>query len=272
MTTLIREAWERARASSGLRFSAFAWLALGLGGSELLTIVLARDAHVASKALVAGDAAAWFFCSAVLLTGLSLLKNPDGTIVNKVGIPNGLTLIRAWACYPMMLCAFLPLPGSDGFVFWVAIAAPVGYFDIVDGIVARTLGPITVLGKGLDPAVDALYFSCGVVGGVALHVFSPWIMVLTLVRYLGPLLLTPVVLALGKRPELVHTVWGRHNTLLTGWVALACTIVRATGHDAVTTSLIIGLPLLVPTTLLHFYSLWKRVTRAPDAAHEAVRP
>jgi len=268
MNTLIREAWGRARTSSGLRFSVLAWLALGVAGSEVLTIVLARDAHAASAALVAGDAGAWFFCSAFLLAGLSLLKNPDGAIVDKVGIPNGLTLIRAWACYPMMLCAFLSLPGNDGFVFWVAIAAPVGYFDIVDGIVARTLGPITVLGKALDPGVDALYFSCGVVGGVALHLFSPWILVLTLVRYLGPLLLTPVVLALGKRPELVHTVWGRHNTLLTGWVALACTIVRATGHDAQTTSLIIGLPLLAPTTLLHFYALWKRVAGAPEAVHQ----
>jgi phosphatidylglycerophosphate synthase len=266
MNTLIREAWARAQASPALRFSVFAWLAFGLAGSEVLTIALARGAHVPAGALIAEDAAAWFFCSVVLLVGIAQLKTPDGAEVNKVGIPNGLTLIRALACYPMLLCALLPLPGNDGFVFWVAIGAPAGYFDIVDGIVARTIGPITVLGKALDPAVDALYFSCGVVGAVALHVISPWIMVLTLVRYLGPLLLTPLVLALGKRPELVHTVWGRHNTLLTGWMALACTIVRATGHDAQTTSLIIGLPLLVPTTLLHFYSLWKRVAGAPVAS------
>jgi phosphatidylglycerophosphate synthase len=266
MNTLIREAWARARASAHLRFSVFAWLALGLVGSEAMTVLLARDAHVGSRALIAGDAGAWLFCSAFLVGGLAQLTTPEGTTVDKVGIPNGLTLIRAWACYPMMLCAFLTLPGNDGFVYWVAIGAPVGYFDIVDGIVARTLGPITVLGKALDPAVDALYFSCGVVGAVALHVISPWIAVLTLVRYLGPLLLTPLVLALGKRPELVHTVWGRRNTLLTGWVALASTIVRATGHDAQTTSLIIGLPLLIPTTLLHFYSLWRRVADAPASS------
>ena len=114
MNTLVRQAWERARSSPSLRLSVAGWLLFGLAGSVALTLALAGAAHAQSAALVAENALAWFAVGLFLLVGVAMLKTPDGADVNKVGIPNGLSLIRAWACFPMMLCAFLPFAGNDG--------------------------------------------------------------------------------------------------------------------------------------------------------------
>jgi hypothetical protein len=84
-----------------------------------------------------------------------------------------------------------------------------------------------------------------------------------LVRYLGPLLGTPFVFLARRRPELSFTEWGRRNTLLTGVVLFTLMWVRIFHGPVDTVALIIGIPLLATTTVLHFVALARRAWEAP---------
>src|ERR1035441_782867 len=112
--------------------------------------------------------------------------------------------------------------------------------------IARRYGPVTVLGKAMDPFGDALYFVVGAIGSCALGIVPIWLAVLIVVRYAGPVILTPLVLLTGRRPELVYTVWGRRNTMLTGIVLFALYWVRLFAGPVDIVALIIALPSLVP--------------------------
>jgi phosphatidylglycerophosphate synthase len=117
----------------------------------------------------------------------------------------------------------------------------------------------------MDPFGDALYFVVGAIGSCALGIVPLWLAVLIVARYAGPVVLTPLVLLTGRRPELVYTVWGRRNTLLTGIVLFALYWVRLFAGPVDIVALIIALPTLVPTALLHFVALFRRVAAAPRA-------
>jgi phosphatidylglycerophosphate synthase len=131
---------------------------------------------------------------------------------------------------------------------------------------------VTRLGKAIDPATDALYFSVAAIGSVWLGIFTWWLMALVVFRYLAPLLLTPVVFLLHRRPELVRTPWGRYSTMLTGLVLVVCMLVKVAGGPVTLVNAVVGLPLLVPTTVLHFRALAQRVAEAPLAAGGAGTP
>jgi len=79
-------------------------------------------------------------------------------------------------------------------------------------------------------------------------------------------LLTPFVFLARRRPELVHTRWGRRNTILTGFVLFVLFIVDLAAGPVWLAALVTALPLLVPTLVLHFVSLAARVRSAPLAA------
>jgi hypothetical protein len=51
--------------------------------------------------------------------------------------------------------------------------------------------------------------------------------------------------------------------MLTGLVLFVCMLVKVWGGPVTLANLVIGLPLLVPTTLLHFRALIERVLSAP---------
>ncbi len=106
----------------------------------------------------------------------------------------------------------LSLPGRLALALWAGIGGSVGLLDAVDGFIARRYGPVTVLGKAMDPFGDALYFVVGAIGCCTLGIAPLWLAILVVARYAGPVLLTPLVLLTGRRPELVYTVWGRRNT------------------------------------------------------------
>jgi len=222
---------------------------------------------VAAVAPVSVIAVAWWALIAVVFAGgAAMLLTPAGEQVDTYGVPNGLTVLRAWLCFPLFLCAFLSLPGRLGLVLWGAVGGPVGLFDAVDGFVARRFGMVTVLGKALDPLMDALFFIIGAAGSLMLGILPLWLALLIVFRYGAPLIGTPIVLLARRRPELVHTVWGRRNTMLTGLVMFVLLLVRVSGGPVETAALIAALPTLVPTMVLHFVSLARRTALAPVAA------
>jgi phosphatidylglycerophosphate synthase len=263
---LLREAAGLLGASSRLRRSLFIWLAAGIVLSEGFTIPVAALHDGASIVpLALGDAAAWAVASLFLVAGAPLLRTPEGTRVDGYGVPNGLTAIRAWLSFPLILCATLALPGSLGLYIWCAVGGSTAMLDFVDGYIARRFGPVTALGKALDPAMDVLFFAMAAVGGWLLGITPGWLSAGILIRYLAPFVATPVIFIAGKRPELVHTTWGRRNTAGIGLVFFILMIVRLSGGPVNTVALIIAPVLLIPTLVLHTVALVRRTAEAPRA-------
>ena len=201
----------------------------------------------------------------VLVGGAALLRSPAGDRVDFYGVPNGLTALRAYECLPLMLVATLALPGRLAIVLWGAAGGVVGLLDAADGAIARRWGPITVLGKALDPFMDAVYFVVAATGSLFLGMMPAWLMALVVFRYAGPVLATPLVFLSGRRPELVYTPWGRRNTELTGVVLFTLLLVRIAGGPIDTVALAVALPTLVPTMVLHFIALARRAGAASRA-------
>jgi len=264
---LIREALALLGASRRLRRSLYLWLSIGLVLTEGLTIPVAA-LHDSSSImpLALGAAAAWAVASLFLVVGTPLLRTADGTRVDHYGLPNGISAIRAWLSFPLMLCAVLSLPGSLSLYLWCSIGGATGMLDFVDGYIARRFGPLTELGKALDPAMDVLFFGLAAVGGWLVGVAPGWLAAGILIRYFGPFLLTPFIFLAGKRPELVHTTWGRRNTAAIGLVLFILMIVRLAGGPVNTVALIIAPVLLLPTLLLHIVALVRRTAEAPRTA------
>ena len=240
------------------------WSVLGLVFVEALAVGVGRvdSAHTALIAGLAGFGW-WLLIVVVLIGGATLLVTPDGKRIDYYGVPNGLTAVRAWSCAPLLVCAFAALPGELGLILWCSIGGPAGLLDMVDGYIARRVGPITLLGRALDPAGDALFFAVAALGSWHLGILPAWLALVLLVRYLGPLLGTPIVFLARRRPELGFTEWGRRNTLFTGVVLFTLMWVRIFHGPVGLVALLIGVPLLVTTTLLHFVALGRRAWEAP---------
>ena len=255
------------RGSRSLRRSLAFWLGLGLILTEAFTVVLAllHDAGAIAP-FTLGALGAWALVSVFLVFGAPLLRTPDGVRVDRYGVPNGLTAIRAWACFPLIMCAAVTLPGSLGLYLWCAVGGTAGLLDFVDGYIARRFGPVTALGKAIDPAMDAVFFAMAAVGNWLLGIAPGWLAAGILIRYLGPFVATPFVFLAGKRPELVHTVWGRRNTAAIGLVLFVLMIVRLSGGPVNTVALVIAPLLLLPTFLLHSIALLRRMVEAPRVA------
>ena len=188
---LLRESVGRLRASPRLRRSLFGWLALGLVAAEAFSLSVAQ-VHGGGR-VVAGllTLAGWLVVSLAMAGGAALLVRPDGSRVDVYGVPNGLSAIRAWLCPSLLFCTGWTLPGRLGLLLWIFVGGSVGMLDAVDGWVARRFGPVTQLGKAIDPATDALYFSVAAIASLWLGIFTWWLMALVVFRYLAPLLLTP---------------------------------------------------------------------------------
>ena len=212
----------------------------------------------------------WALVAAVFVGGAVLLTTPAGNRIDYYGLPNGLSALRAWSCFPLLLCAFLALPSGVGFALWCIVGGVAALLDYFDGMIARAFGPLTDLGKALDPAMDALFFSMAAIGNVSpqIGILPSWLGAWILLRYLGPLLLTAIVFAMGRRPELGRTDWGRRNTILTGAVLSTLMVTRIFGGPVTAVGLVVGVPLLVPSALLHFMSLARRLKEAPVPERE----
>lgn len=263
LVALFRDSLGRLSRSHRLQGSLLRTGVAGLVVSVGISVAVAQ--HVSRTAALWSALAAlvwWAMCTGVVAGGTALLVTPDGRHIEYYGSPNALTAIRAYSCMPLILCASLPLGGDVGLYLWCAMGAPAGLLDLVDGWIARRFGPITELGKALDPFGDSVFFGMAAVGNVLVGIIPLWLGMVLLLRFAGPLLATPIVFMIRRRPELVHTEWGRRNTLLTGMVLFTEMIIRLSHGPVAATALVLGLPVVV-TMLLHFMTLWRRVVDSP---------
>jgi phosphatidylglycerophosphate synthase len=265
LIALYGEALGLLRARPGLRGSLARWLTVGFVFTEAYAVGVAQLVSVRAALLAAlGAALWWLFIGAVLVGGATLLlTHPGRQRIDYYGVPNGLTAIRAWSCLPMLLSAALPLHGQLGLILWCSIGGPLALLDAVDGIIARRVGPLTELGRALDPAGDALFFAMAAVGGGLVGILPWWLCGLIVVRYVGPLLATPVVFLSHRRPELSHTHWGRRNTVGVGWVFFILMWVRIAHGPVDAVALVLGIPLVGVTLVFYVVDLVRRTREAP---------
>jgi phosphatidylglycerophosphate synthase len=248
-----------------LRRSLVRWLIAGLVFTEAYAIGIAQLVSGRAAAWAAAGALLWWlFFALVLAGGATLLQTfPEGTRIDYYGVPNGLTAIRAWSCLPMLLSAALPLGDDLNLILWCSIGGPLAMLDAVDGLIARRIGPLTLLGRALDPAGDALFFAMAAVGGALVGILPWWLCAVILIRYVGPLLATPVVFLSHRRPDLSHTSWGRRNTIAVGWVFFILMWVRIAHGPVNAVAIAIGVPLVVGTLGLYVADLVRRTREAP---------
>ncbi|HEX3607389.1 MAG TPA: CDP-alcohol phosphatidyltransferase family protein [Candidatus Dormibacteraeota bacterium] len=265
LIALYGEAFALLRARPALRRSLLRWCAAGLVFTEAYTVGVAQLVSPRAALLSAlGAVVWWLFFALVLVGGATLLfTHPDHRRIDHYGIPNGLTAIRAWSCLPLLLTAALPLRDDLGLILWCSIGGPLALLDAVDGLIARRIGPLTDLGRALDPAGDALFFPMAAVGGALVGILPWWLCGLIVVRYVGPLLATPFVFLSHRRPELSHTHWGRRNTVAVGWVFFILMWVRLLHGPTEVVALVLAIPTVGGTLVLYVADLVARIREAP---------
>lgn len=90
-----------------------------------------------------------------------------------VSLPNILSLTRV-AVLPIIVTLLWPGIESPHTCFWAMIVyAVAGITDIFDGMLARRINQVTVLGKFLDPLTDKLFYLITLVA--LLQLPGPWV-------------------------------------------------------------------------------------------------
>ena len=261
---LLRDARRLLSRDRAVRASLARWSALGLVGAVGGAILgdtlgaFGRPGAAIAVSLLAG-VGWWLVVTAVLAAGSPLLlEYPSGRPFPGLGVPNGITAQRAYLCLPVILFALLP-DRELGRILFLAVGSPIAFLDVVDGFIARRVGPVTVLGRALDPIMDTLFFPLAGVGCWLLGFVPFWFLLAILGRYglpgLGFLVLYPWG---GRHPPVVATALGKANTLITSFGLLTCAVLTLLGTEAAAAAVVIGIP-MAATGLGHLIILGRRV-------------
>ncbi len=237
---MARESAARWRESPELRRSLIAWVALGL----VLTVGSGVSAGWLGSRIGLGLGLSlgwWVVTTAVLLVVLDLNRRyPDRAPLSHLGLPNGLTSIRAYMAVPILLYAILP-PLTEARPLFLCVASPVALLDVLDGWVARRVGMVTVLGRALDPIMDATFFSLCAVACLLLGFVPLWMGLLVLARYGIPAIaFLSLYPWLPRRPEMVATRFGKVNTFASGVALAGSSLLVLAGAPTLLFDLILG--------------------------------
>ncbi len=230
----------RWRESPELRRSFLGWAALGL----LLTAGSGVSAGWLGGRVGPGlwlGLGWWVITTTFLLVALDLNRRyPDRAPLSHLGLPNGLTSIRAYMAVPILLYATLP-PQTEARPLFLCVASPVALLDVLDGWVARRVGMVTVLGRALDPIMDATFFSLSAVACLLLGFVPLWMGLLVLARYGIPAIAFLALYPwLPRRPEVVATRFGKVNTFASGVALAGSSLLVLAGAPTLIFDLILG--------------------------------
>lgn len=181
------------------------------------------------------------------------------------GVANHVSLARAYLAAPAFVYA---LRGDFGFLA-VAVALA-GLSDLVDGTVARRLAQPTSLGGGLDPVVDGLFMGALCVGLSLGGAFPMWLALVVIGRYLLPALGGGVLIALGRRPELRHTVTGQVSTTLILFCVGGVCLLRGLNQDS--SGLVAAASIVLPVATLATFAHLAWVSRRAVVAFASREP
>ena len=142
------------------------------------------------------------------------------------GEANQVSLARAYLAAPAFVYSL-----DRQFGFLAVAVAVAGLSDLVDGTVARRFARPSTFGGGLDPVVDGLFMGALCVGLALGGAFPVWLALVVIARYLLPALAGGLLLALGQRPDLRHTLMGQVSTTLIAALLGGLALLRGLGRD-----------------------------------------
>lgn len=138
------------------------------------------ETHIFDPAFVAGGCLAgqlWYVGHSIVPSRLN-----GRPLSGLLGAANALTLVRG-ALYAVV-AGFVVVPPETPLVWVPALAYGTGVtLDKLDGLVARTVGEVTVLGKRLDMAFDTFGFVVAPVVAVLWGQLPVWYLSLSAARY-----------------------------------------------------------------------------------------
>jgi cardiolipin synthase (CMP-forming) len=189
-----------------------------------------------------------------LLAGWFALVAVVGSFIP--GMANQVSLARAHLAAPALVYSL----ASDRLGFLAVVLALAGLTDLVDGTIARRFDKPSMLGGGLDPVVDGILLGAVAVGLALGGIFPMWLAVVIVVRYLLPAVVGLVLLGVGRRPELRHSVSGQISTAMIIVLVGGICLFRFMNQDA--TNVVIGAEVVVPiatvATFVHLGWLARR--------------
>lgn len=179
------------------------------------------------------------------------------------GEANQVTLARAYLAVPAFAYA---TTGRLGLL--AVVVAVAGVTDLLDGTVARRFSGPSQLGGALDPVVDGV-FTGGLVIGLAVGGFLPaWLALVVIARYLLPALAGGALIAMGRRPDLRHTLTGQVSTVLILVLIGGVALLRGLNQDAsaLLTAAEVVIPIATLATFVHLgFVAFRRPAGLPEA-------
>jgi cardiolipin synthase len=178
------------------------------------------------------------------------------------GEANQVTLARAYLAVPALAYA---TTGRLGLL--AVVVAVAGLTDLVDGTIARRLEHPSQLGGALDPVVDGVFMGALCIG-LAVGGFIPlWLALVVIARYLLPAAAGGLLIAMGRRPELRHTLTGQISTTLILVLIGGVCLLRGLNQDASTllSAAEVVIPLATLATYVHLAFALRRPATAPEA-------
>lgn len=164
------------------------------------------------------------------------------------GEANQVTLARAYLAVPAFAYA-----ASGRLGLLAVVVAVAGLTDLVDGTVARRFSGPSQLGGALDPVVDGVFMGALCIG-LAVGGFIPlWLALVVIARYLVPAVAGGLLIVLGRRPDLRHTLTGQVSTILILVLIGGVALLRALNQDAsaLLTAAEVVIPIATPATYIH---------------------
>jgi cardiolipin synthase (CMP-forming) len=178
------------------------------------------------------------------------------------GLANQVTLSRIYLAAPAFVYAW-----HSDYALLAIVVAVAGLTDLVDGTIARRLQRPSSLGGALDPVADGV-FMAGLGIGLALSgAFPLWLALVVIARYFLPAAVGGLLIAMGHRPELRHTLTGQVSTslilILLGGVALLRGLKQDPGNLVPAAEIVIPI-----ATIATFVHLGFAASRRPAIAAE----
>jgi cardiolipin synthase len=180
------------------------------------------------------------------------------------GVANQVSLARAYLAAPAL--AYSLEPGQLGYLA-VAIALA-GLTDLVDGTIARRFDRPSSLGGALDPVVDGVFMGAVTIGLATGGAIPWWLAAVVVLRYALPAVVGGLLIAVGRAPELRHTLTGQVSTVLNLVLIGGIALLRGLNQDP--GALVVGAEVAIPVaTVATFIHLgWATARRRPVAAPE----
>lgn len=180
---------------------------------------------------------------------------------NLPGPANQVSLARAYLAAPALVYSLHLDFGA--LALCVALA---GLSDMVDGTIARRFATPSSFGGGLDPVVDGIFAGALAIGLGLGGVIPLWLALVIIARYLLPAFAGAVLLALGRQPELRHTVAGQVSTTLILILVGGTCLFRALRQDS--SGLVVAAEVVIPVATLATYLHLAWTLRRPISVPE----